>query len=68
MEGTEHGEHLGVLRLDFGGGSDRLRHVSWDESFATFDARRLNFLYQEERKDGLQSNSFRLESPDREDA
>jgi hypothetical protein len=68
VEGTEHGDHLGVLRFDFGGESDRLRHVSWDEWFATFDARKLNFLYQEERKDGKQSNFFRFESPDREDA
>jgi len=68
VEGTEHGDHLGVLRFDFGGGSENLRQVSWDEWFKTFDARRLNFLYQEERKDGQQSNFFRLESPDREDA
>jgi Rho termination factor, N-terminal domain len=67
VEGTEHGDHLGVLRLDFGGDSDALRHVTWDEWFETFDARRLNFLYQENRKDGSQSNFFRLESPDRED-
>jgi hypothetical protein len=67
VEGTEHGDHLGVLRFDFGGDSENLRHVSWDEWFATFDARKLNFLYQEERKDGNQSNFFRLESPDRED-
>ena len=68
VDGTEHGDHLGVLRFDFGGDSDNLRHVSWDEWFDTFDARKLNFLYQEERKDGNQSNFFRLESPDREDA
>ncbi|HEU4656006.1 MAG TPA: Rho termination factor N-terminal domain-containing protein [Capillimicrobium sp.] len=68
VEGTEHGDTLGVLRFDFGGDSERLRHVSWDEWFATFDARRLNFIYQEERKDGRQSNFFRLESPEREDA
>jgi hypothetical protein len=67
VEGTEHGDHLGVLRFDFGGGSDDLRHVSWEEWFDTFDARRLNFIYQEERSDGRQSNFFRLESPDRED-
>ena len=67
VEGTEHGDHLGVLRFDFGGGSDNLRHVSWDDWFATFDARRLNFIYQEETSDGTQSNFFRLESPDRED-
>jgi Rho termination factor, N-terminal domain len=69
VAGTEHGDHLGVLRFDFGsnGRDDRLRQVSWEEWFATFDARRLNFLYQQERSDGRQSNFFRLESPDRED-
>jgi hypothetical protein len=67
VEGTEHGDHLGVLRFDFGGENENLRHVSWDEWFATFDARKLNFIYQEERSDGQQSNFFRLESPDRED-
>ncbi len=67
VPGTEHGDHLGVLRLDFGGDNDNLRKVSWDEWFRTFDVRKLNFLYQEERKDGNQSTFFRLESPDRED-
>ena len=68
VEGTEHGDHLGVLRFDFGGDSDNLRHVSWQEWFHTFDDRRLNFIYQEETSDGRTSNFFRLESPDREDA
>jgi hypothetical protein len=70
VEGTEHGDHLGVLRFDFPGygGGDRLRQVDWDEWFATFDQRRLNFIYQEERSDGSPSNFFRLENPDREDA
>ncbi|MGY1744296.1 Rho termination factor N-terminal domain-containing protein [Blastococcus sp. SYSU D00695] len=67
VPGTEHGDHLGVLRIDFGGDDDRLREVSWDEWFATFDARDLNFVYQEERKDGHRSTFFRLESPHRED-
>ncbi|GIG28268.1 hypothetical protein [Cellulomonas marina] len=67
VEGTEHGDHLGVLRLDFGGDDDRLVHVTWDEWFDTFDTRRLNFIYQEEKKDGTTSSFFRLESPDRED-
>ena len=67
VEGTEHGDHLGVLRFDFGGENENLRHVSWDEWFATFDARRLNFIYQEERSDRNRSTFFRLESPDRED-
>ncbi|MBB4912733.1 hypothetical protein [Actinophytocola algeriensis] len=69
VEGTEHGDHPGVLRFDFPGyGGDKLRQVDWDEWFATFDQRRLNFIYQEERSDGSPSNFFRLENPDREDA
>lgn len=58
-----------VLRFDFPGyGGDDLRHISWDEWFATFDGRDLNFLYQEHKADGADSNFFRLESPEREDA
>ncbi|WP_116047696.1 hypothetical protein [Amycolatopsis palatopharyngis] len=69
VPGTEHGERLGVLRFDFPGyGGDDLKEVSWDEWFDTFDQRQLNFLYQEERKDGQRSNFFRLENPGREDA
>ena len=68
VEGTEHGDHLGVLRFDFGDGNDKLRRVSWEEWFRTFDDRQLNFLYQEETTDGRKSNFFRLESPNREDA
>ncbi|MDQ0736317.1 Rho termination factor N-terminal domain-containing protein [Arthrobacter agilis] len=68
VDGTEHGDHLGVLRFDFNEDTDKLRQVSWDEWFRTFDERRLNFIYQEQRKDGKQSNFFILESPDREDA
>jgi len=69
VEGTEHEDHLGVLRFQFGGQrSERLRTVSWEEWFDTFDARSLNFLYQEERKDGKTSNFFQFESPYREDA
>ncbi|WFE26482.1 hypothetical protein O7623_24650 [Solwaraspora sp. WMMD791] len=58
-----------VLRIDFPGyGGANLRPISWDEWFATFDERRLNFIYQEQRTDGTPSNFFRLESPHREDA
>src|SRR3954451_3692517 len=68
VEGTEHGDRLGVLRFDFGEDTPKLREVSWDEWFRTFDERKLNFLYQEERTDGRQSTFFRLENPEREDA
>jgi hypothetical protein len=69
VPGTEHDDHLGVLQFDFPGyGGERLAEVSWDEWFHTFDARDLEFVYQETTKDGRQSNFFRLTSPHREDA
>jgi hypothetical protein len=68
VPGTEHDGHLGVLTFDFPGyGGENLRHVSWDEWFETFDARHLNFVYQESKADGTPSNFFHLENPDRED-
>lgn len=68
VPGTRHGDHLGVLRFDFPGfGGDSLEHVSWDEWLATFDARELNFVFQEHKTDGRDSNFFRLDNPDRED-
>ncbi|MGN6246498.1 MAG: Rho termination factor N-terminal domain-containing protein [Motilibacteraceae bacterium] len=74
VRGTEHGDLAGVLRFDFTetdpdpSGEDRLEHIGWDEWFATFDERGLNFIYQEQRSDGRPSTFFRLENPDREDA
>ncbi|MGN7202603.1 Rho termination factor N-terminal domain-containing protein [Arthrobacter sp. SAFR-044] len=68
VDGTERGDHLGVLRIDFRDKDANLREVSWEEWFKTFDDRRLNFIYQEQRSDGRQSNFFRLENPEREDA
>jgi hypothetical protein len=67
VDGTEHEGRAGVLRLDFQEPTEGLREISWDEWFEVFDARRLNFVYQEERKDGRQSTFFRLENPERED-
>ena len=57
-----------MLRIDFGDETEGLQKVSWEEWFETFDARGLNFIYQETRSDGGQSNFFRLENPNREDA
>ena len=69
VPGSEHGGHLGVLRFDFPGyGGDSLEHVAWDEWFATFDDRNLEFVYQEHKSDGSDSNFFRLRNPEREDA
>ncbi|MEU4575750.1 hypothetical protein ACBI99_23635 [Nonomuraea sp. ATR24] len=69
VPGTEHDGRAGVLRFDFPGyGGDDLEEISWDDWFRTFDERGLNFIYQEHKKDGKQSNFFRLENPGREDA
>ncbi len=68
VPGSEHQGRIGVLRFDFPGyGGDGLEHVSWDDWFETFDARSLEFVYQEHRSDGSESNFFRLRNPDRED-
>ncbi|GAA4866427.1 MULTISPECIES: hypothetical protein [Saccharopolyspora] len=59
--GTEHGDHLGVLEVDFPGyGGEKLRTVSWDDWFHTFDERDLEFVYQEHRKGGGDSNFFQV--------
>jgi hypothetical protein len=69
VPGTEHGGRPGVLRFDFPGyGGENLEHISWDEWLSRFDERNLRFIYQEHKKDGAQSNFFRLENPEREDA
>ncbi|MGH2448028.1 MAG: hypothetical protein ACRDFS_05430 [Chloroflexota bacterium] len=67
VPGTEHGDHLGVLRIQFPGyGGASLEPVSWDEWFKTFDSRKLVFLYQEKMSNGNQSNFFHFDSPFRE--
>lgn len=69
VPGTEHGDHLGVLRFNFPGyGGEKLQEVSWDEWLKTFQDRNLVFLFQEHKKDGAMSNFFRFDSPLREDA
>ncbi|WP_434741831.1 hypothetical protein [Micromonospora sp. SH-82] len=70
ISGTERDGRPGVLTFNLPGyrESSRLREVTWAEWFQTFDSRRLNLIYQEQLRDGRQSNFFRTESPQREDA
>jgi hypothetical protein len=58
-----------TLRMAFREGKDnsRLRPVAWEDWFRTFQERELVFLYQETRRDGSDSNFFRLDSPQREE-
>ncbi|MEV1108534.1 hypothetical protein [Micromonospora sp. NPDC049751] len=69
IAGTEREGRAGVLTFNIPGyrESSRIREITWDEWFHTFDLRRLNLIYQEQMRDGRQSNFFRTESPDRED-
>nr|WP_240639061.1 hypothetical protein [Micromonospora ureilytica] len=69
IAGTERDGRAGVLTFHIPGyrESGRIREITWDEWFYTFDLRRLNLIYQEQLRDGRQSSFFRTESPDRED-
>lgn len=67
VPGTEHGDHLGVLRLNFPGyGGKDLQEVSWDQWLKTVEDRKLVFLFQQHMKNGNQSNFFHFDSPLRE--
>jgi hypothetical protein len=56
-----------TLRFDFPGyGGRSLRPVDWEAWLATFQERDLVFLFQEHKRDGRESNFFRLDSPERE--
>lgn len=52
----------GVLRIDFPGyrGAQRLEKISWEEFFAAFEAHKLAFLYQDEKKSGEPSTFSKL--------
>lgn len=64
VPGSEYGGRPGRLLFDFPGyGGQDLEEISWDDWFRTFDERKLNFIYQEHKKEGAQSNFFRLENP-----
>jgi hypothetical protein len=69
VPGTEHEGRPGVLRITLARqGNRELAEIDWDAWFAPFNQRQLVFIYQETTSDGDQSNFFRLDSPEREDA
>lgn len=67
--GRRDGERARTLRFDFpaNGSSPRLEPIDWDEWLRTFQDRDLVFIFQENRRDGRQSNFFRLDNPKREE-
>jgi hypothetical protein len=64
VRGTKGDDEVGVLRIDFPGGSgeDELEHISWDEWFDKFERENLAFLYQELTAGGEDSTFFKLVS------
>jgi hypothetical protein len=52
VKATEHGDHAGILRIDFGAEDAGLDQIDWDEFFRKFDESDLAFLYQDRTKDG----------------
>ena len=64
VRGTGDDDEVGVLRIDFPGGSggDRFEEISWEEWFEKFDEKNLAFLYQEQKASGEESTFFKLVS------
>ena len=62
---SNNGKGGGLLRINFPGyAEDNLKNISWDEFFDIFDGNNLQFLYQEETKDGGESRFFKFVSED----
>jgi hypothetical protein len=68
VEDTADGDGAGVIRLMFPDSSQsndgKLKEISWDEWFKTFDDSKLALLYQEETSDGKESSFNKLVSRD----
>lgn len=64
VESTSNsGKGGGLLRINFPGyAEDNLKNISWEEFFRIFDENKLQFLYQEETKDGGESRFFKFVS------
>lgn len=68
VKATESGGDPGLLRINFPGysGDDRLEEISWDDFFAKFDEKNLEFLYQDEMKSGETSRFWKFVSAEDE--
>lgn len=54
IKGTGEDKEEGVLRIHFPKHSDskNFEEISWDDFFKEFDESKLDFLYQDKKKDG----------------
>lgn len=62
VRGTEQGDEVGIIRLDFPGysGEGRLEEISWEQFFEKFEESGLALVYQEQTADGERSNFNKL--------
>tara|TARA_R110002020_G_scaffold283271_1_gene499014 strand:+ start:473 stop:757 length:285 start_codon:yes stop_codon:yes gene_type:complete len=66
VKGTgDTGTGGGLLRINFPGGAEEsLENITWDKFFKIFDENEVQFLYQDENKDGEQSRFFKFVNKD----
>lgn len=64
VKATEGKNDPGLLRINFPGysGADRLEDISWEDFFKKFDEKHLEFLYQDETRDGETSRFWKFVS------
>ncbi len=64
VKATEKGDDPGLLRINFPGysGENRLEDISWEDFFKKFDDKNLEFLYQDQTRDGEMSRFWKFVS------
>jgi hypothetical protein len=64
VKAAEKGADPGLLRINFPGysGEDRLNEIPWEDFFKKFDEKNLEFLYQDQTRDGEMSRFWKLVS------
>jgi hypothetical protein len=60
VSSTHTDADAGILRIDFEEQEASLDEIAWEQFFATFEERKLAFLYQEKTKDGGTSRFFKF--------
>lgn len=64
IKGTGKSDDDGVLRIHFpeNSDSDNFQEISWEDFFAEFDEKELDFLYQDKKADGETSTFHKFVS------
>ncbi len=64
IKGTGKSDDDGVLRIHFPehSNSDNFEEISWEDFFAEFDEKELDFLYQDKKADGETSTFHKFVS------